>query len=104
MKWIILLLLLLIVAAFIALRYRRQIQTGLHIYRMFRKMQKASKPVEKKAEQPRVIDKNENLVRCSRCGKWIPESAALNLRSKVSYCSTVCMEKAARIESLIDRS
>lgn len=103
MKWLVLLLILLIVAAIIALRYRRQIQTGLHIYRMFRMMKHSSKPVEKKVEQPQVVDKNENLVRCARCGKWTPQSAALNLRSKTSYCSTDCMEKQARIESLVDR-
>ena len=103
MKWLILLVLFLIIIAIIALRYRRQIQTGLHIWQMFRQMRQAAKPVEKKTEQPLIINKDENLVRCARCGKWISESSALNLRSKTSYCSAVCMEKAARIESLVDK-
>lgn len=103
MKFLIILALLLMVAAMIALRYRRHIQTGLHLWRMFRQMRQVSKPVEKKIEKP-VIDKNANLVRCSRCGKWISESSALNLRSNTHYCSAACMEKASRIETLVDRN
>ena len=103
MKWLILLALLLFVIFIIAMRYRRQLQTGLQIWRMFRQFKKASRPAEKEIEK-RGVDKNEPLVRCARCGKWISQSEALNLRSKTVYCSTNCMEKAARIESLVDKS
>lgn len=102
MKWLIILALLLIVISMIALKYRKHIQTGLYMWRMFRQMRQVSKPAERKIEKP-AADKNANLVRCSKCGKWISESAALNLRSNTSYCSTDCMEKASRIESLVDK-
>jgi hypothetical protein len=85
------------------LRYRRQIQTALQLWKMFRQFKKAAAPPEKKIEK-RGVDKNAPLVRCARCGKWIAQSEALNLRSKTSYCSAVCMEKAARIESLVDKN
>lgn len=103
MKWLIILGLILLVFALIAMRYRRQLQTGWQIWRMFRQFKQASKPKEKKIEN-RLADKSEQLVRCARCNKWISPKDALNLRSKIVYCSTNCMEKAARIESLVDKS
>jgi len=103
MKWLIILGLILLLFAVIALRYRRQIQTALQIWRMFRQMRQASRPQEKKIEN-RTADKGELLVRCARCGKWVSQDVALNLRSKTIYCSTNCMERAARIESLVDKS
>ena len=102
-KWLILLGLLGLLISVIALRYRRQIQTGLQLWRMFRQFKKASRQPEKEAEK-RQFDKNVPLVRCAKCGKWISQTDALDLRSKTFYCSTQCMEKAARIESLVDRS
>lgn len=102
MKWLIILLLLIIVVSMLALKYRKHIQTGLYMWRMFRQMRQINKPVEKKIENP-PSEKNANLIRCARCGKWIAASSALNLRSNTSYCSTACMEKASRIESLVDK-
>jgi len=102
MKWLILIILFLILLAIIASRYRLQLQTALQIWRMFRQFKRAAKPKEENVEK-REIDKNTPLVRCARCGKWILQSEALNLRSNTFYCSTDCMEKAARIESLVDK-
>jgi hypothetical protein len=103
MKWLIVLILILLLIAIIAFRYRRQLQTGWQIWRMFRQFKQATKLPEKKIEN-RAEDKGESLVRCARCGKWVSKTNALNLRSKTVYCSTNCMEKAARIESLVDKS
>lgn len=103
MKWLILLLLFLVLVSVIAFRYRRQLQTALQVWRMFRQFRKVSQTPDKKIES-RSADKNEQLVRCARCGKWISKTDALNLRSKTVYCSANCMEKAARIESLVDKS
>lgn len=101
MKWLIILIILLIVAAFVVLRYRRQIQTGLHLWRMFRKMRQMNQPSEKRIETV-SNDKNEPLVRCERCGSWIPQSEAMKLRSKTFYCSAKCMERAVKLQSLVD--
>jgi hypothetical protein len=106
MKWLILLLIVGIVIFLIAMRYRRHLQTALHLWRMFRQIRRASQPkqaAERKIEN-RKIDRDAPLVRCARCGKWLSPDEALNLRSKTVYCSTACMEKAARIESLVDRN
>ncbi len=96
MKWLILLLLIAVVGILIAVRYRRQIQTGIYFYRMFRKMRQMGKSSEKQ------IDKKETasdvpLVRCAKCGKWTPQTKALNLRSKTFYCSSNCLESAVKV-------
>lgn len=102
-KLLVILFILIVLLSLIALRYRRQIQTGIGLWRMFRQVRKASKPPAG-ANPKRSIEKSESLVSCARCGKWILPSDAVNLRSKTFYCSTNCMEKAARLESLVDKN
>ncbi len=101
MKWLILLLLILLVVVFVAIRYRRQIQTGIYVWRMFRKMRQMGKSSEKSDGDKRINEtantKNAPLVRCAKCGKWIPQTEALNLRSKNFYCSYNCMETAVKV-------
>jgi Sec-independent protein translocase protein TatA len=101
MKWLIILLILLIVVALVAARYRRQIMTAWQLWRMFKKMRQMSQPKEKRIETVSA-DKNEPLVRCERCGNWVPQSDALKLRSKTVYCSANCMERAVKLQSLVD--
>lgn len=104
MKWLILLLLLLVLIAFVAFRYRVQLQTAWQMYRMFKKFRQAGKPsaAEKQIKQ-KSADKSVPLIRCERCGNWIPQTAALNLRrSKTHYCSAECMERAVKLQSLVD--
>ena len=102
-KILVILLILLLVILLIALRYRRQIQTALQFWRMYRQMKQATKPAEQPTAKPR-IEKNEALVVCARCGKWIVPSEAVNLGGNTIYCSTKCMEKAARLQSLVDKN
>lgn len=96
MKWIILLILLLFLFAMIAVRYRRQIRTGIEIWKMFRQMRSGIKPEKKQFEKTETA-KDAALVRCARCGTWVPQGKALNLRSKIFYCSTVCIEKSVKV-------
>lgn len=103
MKFLIILFILLLVIMLIALRYRRQIQTGMQVWQMFRQVRQTTKPPAASKAKPR-IEKSELLVRCARCGKWVAPSEAVNLRSKTIYCSTNCLEKAARLESLVDKN
>ncbi len=96
MKWLILLGLLVIVVVLIAVRYRQQIKMAIYVWRMFRKMRQVGKSDEKQ------IEKQENqtdaaLVRCAKCGTWIPQNKALKLRSGTNYCSAVCLETAAKV-------
>ena len=101
MKWLILLLVLLVVVFLIAMRYRRQIMAGYQLWKMFRQMRQAGKPTVKQNEKRESI-REVPLVRCEKCGKWISPDGAMKLRQEKYYCSSVCMEKAARLQSLVD--
>ncbi|HEY0427896.1 MAG TPA: hypothetical protein VGC76_08945 [Pyrinomonadaceae bacterium] len=93
-KFLFILLLLLLVSGLVALRYRKQIQMALYMFRMFRKMRQMSKAPEEKQIEKTEASSDAKLVKCARCGTWIPQSKALNLRSKTFYCSANCMESA----------
>lgn len=97
MKWIVLLLLFAILIVIIAARYRRQIVSGIEIYKMFRQVRQQMKPLDEKQIKQTNSKKDVQLVCCAKCGKWVNESNALNLRSKIIYCSTKCMEQAVRV-------
>jgi hypothetical protein len=98
MKILIVLALLLFVFALVALRYRKQIQTALYMWRMFKQMRRMSQPpaTEKRIE-PQTNKTEVSLVRCLSCGNWIAETNALKLGAKAVYCSPNCMEKAVKI-------
>lgn len=96
MKWLILLGLLFVLCTFVAVRYRPQIQTAIQIWKLFRKMRQAHAKPEKQITR-QENSSNVSLVKCSKCGTWIPLRKALNLRSKTFYCSANCMESAVRI-------
>jgi len=98
MKWLILLILFLILTAIIIVRFRRQINVGIEIFKMFRQLRNQTKPQEKKTDK-KAMNESVPLVRCAKCGTWTPQSSALNLRSKTFYCSTNCMEKAVSFNS-----
>jgi len=102
MKWLIILLILLIPVVLIVARYRQQLLMGWQVWRMYKRMKRSSPPPEKQIKQ-RASDKSEQLIRCERCGTWVAQSEALKLRSnKTTYCSTKCMERAAKLQSLVD--
>ena len=99
-EWLVVLLVILVLLALVIIRYRRQITMGVQILKMFQQMRSAGKPKEvKKARRENL--KDVQLVRCDRCGKWISPESALKLRAN-TYCSSACMEKAAKLQSLVD--
>lgn len=93
MKYLVILLLLLFLFAMIATRYRRQITMGIQIFQMFRKMRSASAPPQEKQIQKKDDGGAVPLVKCVRCGTWVPKSNALSLGRSI-YCSTVCVERS----------
>ena len=96
MKWLILLGLIIILIVIIASRYRQQIKMAIYVWRMFRKMRQAGKAEEKQIEKQDNL-KDIGLVSCAKCGTWIPQNKALNLRSGINYCSRACLETTANI-------
>jgi ribosomal protein S26 len=79
-----------------ALRYRRQLQTALYVWRMFKKMRRMNDTKEKQIEKKETTG-DVQLIRCAKCGTWIPQKNALKLRSKTFFCSANCMEKAVEV-------
>ncbi len=93
MKWLILLALVGIIFIFVAMRFRRQIQMAMQVWQMFRQIKTTTQPIEKQISKREKVE-NKTLVRCAKCGTWLEQSEALNLRSKMYYCSANCVEKA----------
>ena len=95
MKWLIILGLLLIVGIIVVSRYRRQIQMAIYVWRMFRRMRQMGKTDEKQIQTDENT-KESPLIRCGKCGTWIPKNKALSLRSGIYYCSANCLETTAK--------
>ncbi len=96
MKWVIILILFAGLTTIMALRYRRQLQTALYVWRMFKKMRRMNDTKEKQIEKKETTG-DVQLIRCAKCGTWIPQKNALKLRSKTFFCSANCMEKAVEV-------
>ncbi len=89
------LLIIIVLLALTAWRYRKQILVGVDIWRQFKKMQsqvrdQTSKPIDVPESS------NGHLVRCSKCGTWVPENTAVKLAANVFYCTTDCMERSVK--------
>ena len=87
-----------LVVIFIAVKYRRHIQTGIYVFKMFRKMRQMGKP----EKQEKQIENNPDasgvpLVRCTKCGSWIPQNTAMKLSKNTFYCSSKCLEAAVKV-------
>jgi hypothetical protein len=98
MKWLIILGLLAIFGMLIVIRFRRQIQTGIYLFKMFRKMRQMNKP----GRQEKQLENTSNpgdvqLVRCTKCGSWIQQTTALKFSKNTYYCSSKCLENAAKV-------
>ena len=95
MKWLIILGLLLLVGILLAVRYRRQIQMVLYVFKMFRQMRQMGRSdAQEKQIKPSSVATDIPLVRCARCGSWKPQSKAFKFGGNVFYCSSNCLEKA----------
>lgn len=98
MKWLFLLAIIAIVVVFLTIRYRRHIQSGIFLLKMFRQMNAAGR----KESAPKPIDaattkSDVELVRCAGCGSWTPRETALKLSKGNFYCQSACIEKAVRV-------
>jgi hypothetical protein len=100
MKWLLILGILIIVVGLVALRFRRQIQMALQVWRMFRNLKSASKAAPSGDNPMSEIRKAEDspLVRCAKCSKWVPENVAINFRKKTFYCSANCIEVSVKAQ------
>ncbi|MBK7704797.1 MAG: hypothetical protein IPN69_13770 [Acidobacteria bacterium] len=83
---------------FVAFRYRRQIQTAIQVWRMFRKMREAGKSAGGGQEiGDKASNDNVELVRCASCNSWKPKSEALKFSRGTFYCSSACVNQAMNV-------
>ncbi|MBS1794027.1 MAG: hypothetical protein JSS81_09245 [Acidobacteria bacterium] len=95
MKFLIILALFAILFLFIWRRYRRQIETAVYVFRMFRKMRQMIRAeTNEKQIETKTNAGDVELVRCLKCGSWTPRSNALKLGGNSYYCSSNCLEQA----------
>ena len=86
---------LLVIFALLALtafRYRRGIIGAWRVWQTFKGLRGAPPIVNQQIEQP---EKESKLVRCSRCGTWVPEARSIRMRGGIAYCSNECVESKA---------
>lgn len=93
-KFLVITFLILVLLGLVLLRFRKQIQTALYVLKMFRQMRRAGQPPAEKTIDTKEKTGGGQLIRCARCGTWIPETSAMKLGAKTYYCSANCIESA----------
>jgi len=93
-KFLVITFLVLVLSGLVLLRFRKQIQTALYVLKMFRQMRRASRQSAEKTIETNEGPGDGKLIRCARCGTWIPETSAMKLGAKTYYCSANCIESA----------
>ena len=86
------LLVIAVLLAFTAFRYRKQIAAVYKIWTLLRGGQGGGSIG--RMNEAADIEKGP-LVNCAKCGDWVPETTAIRLGTRVFYCSSACLEKAA---------
>ncbi|MBX3289743.1 MAG: hypothetical protein KF855_10415 [Acidobacteria bacterium] len=89
---IFILLVIAVLLGLTAFRFRRQLWTVYQVWRTLR----AARDLNN-GNRPEQIPKtkgSEPLVKCVKCGSWVPKSRSVDLGSAV-YCSAECIEKSA---------
>ena len=91
-EFLIILLVIAVLFGLTAFRYRKQLFAFYRFWSALRQIQGNNK--EAQINEP-AADGNGQLVNCSKCGTWTPESTSIRLGMRTYYCSAACMEKAA---------
>jgi len=83
-----------ILLALTAFRYRKGIMAVIRVSRM---VKQASLQGRRESHLAEVKTKTSSpLVRCSRCGTWVPKDRARTIGSGSYFCSTECIESRVR--------
>ena len=85
---LVILAVILVLLALTAVRYRKQIAGIIGVARMLRD---AKRSVEgSRPDLPQGNAASVQLVNCSKCGVWVPESKARKV-GNTYYCSDTCL-------------
>jgi hypothetical protein len=97
MKWIILILLVFILTVLISTRYRKQINSAIILWRTLTRGNSSAPQAGSKVPASAEA-KSVELIKCSKCGSWTPQSNTLALNSGELYCSAECINEAILIK------
>ncbi len=92
------LLILFVIAVLFALtayRYRRHIGAFYQFWQVLKQARVQGKQRTNEMNEPAEAARGP-LVNCVKCGTWVPESKAIKLGARIYYCSTACVENAAK--------
>ena len=99
MKYLFVLALFAAVAFFVYWRLRPYIRGVRQFFGVVREMRRVSQGApdgfRRQTQTSPKQASGEKLQRCAACGTWIPASRAVSLRGGATYCSHVCLERAA---------
>jgi hypothetical protein len=84
-----------VLVAITAVRYRRQISAAIGFYKEIKKVRSQLNEARQNDQAAPQPARQETLVCCQKCRKWVPESGAVKFGRSVFYCSRDCMSKAA---------
>lgn len=91
MKWLILFALFLFLLMMISVRFKRQIIEMIQVWKVFKQVNNPpEKQIKKESDNGDI-----SLIKCAKCGNWIPQNETMNFRSTEFYCSVNCVEKSA---------
>ncbi len=85
MKCLTVILIILLILLILTIRYRRQIQLSLYIFRLLFAIRKNETHLREEQEI--------RFVCCVGCKKWLPASEAIDLQLGNFYCSKECLNK-----------
>ena len=88
----IILLVIGLLLALTALRYRKQLFAAYRFWNILRNAQQTN--LRSQMPEPAEAEAGP-LVNCAKCGKWVAESKSIRLGTRMFYCSSTCLEKAA---------
>ncbi len=92
---IFILIVLVVLLALTAIRYRKQIAGMIGLARM---LKQAKQNVKQSSQIQGDAAKPNELVNCSKCDIWVPESKAVKFRDGF-ICSNICQNaKAAQVQ------
>ncbi|MBX3245147.1 MAG: hypothetical protein KF685_11905 [Acidobacteria bacterium] len=89
---IFILLVIAVLLGLTAFRFRKQIWAVYQVWRTIKSVRDLNSGDRK--EQIPNAKGTEQLVKCVKCGSWVPKNRSVDLGSAV-YCSSACIEKSA---------
>jgi len=84
---LVILAIILILLVLTGIRYRKQLMTVIHIWRMLKSARSAAATRENEINEPADVP----LVSCAKCGAWVSQSEAVKIGSNTFLCAAKCM-------------